>query len=236
MGEREVVVVIGGGSGIGEATAAMFSSRGAEVLIIGRDGAKLEAAAKRIGSVSCEAADARDGARLKEIFTKRGRFQHLVLCLSGGRGGGPFRTLSLDDLRSGIEGKLLAHLSALQAALPFVTQSVTFVSAASARAALPGTAGLAAINGAIEAMVRPLAAELAPLRVNAVSPGIIDTPWWNAVPAQARTAAFENTAKSLPVGRVGKPQDVASAIVWVATNGYVTGTVVDVSGGATLAR
>jgi NAD(P)-dependent dehydrogenase (short-subunit alcohol dehydrogenase family) len=236
MGEREEVVVIGGGSGIGEATAILFARRGASVFIIGRDRNKLEAVATRIGAVSYEAADAKDGARLQSFFAKRGEFQYLVLCLSGGKGGGPFRTLALDDLRSGLEGKLLAQLSALQAALPFVTQSVTFVSAASARAALPGTAGLAAINGAIESIVRTLATELAPVRVNAVSPGIIDTPWWNAMPAQTRTSTFEQVAKTLPTGRVGKPEDVASAIVWVATDSYVTGTVVDVSGGAALPR
>jgi len=227
---------VGGGSGIGEAAAAAFARRGAGVLIVGRDGEKLQAAAKRIGDVSWEAADARDGARLKEVFEKRGPFQHLVLTLSGGKGGGPFRALALDDLRSGLEGKLLAQLTALQAALPFVKESVTFVSSASARAAMPGTAGLAAINGAIESVVRPLAVELAPVRVNAVSPGVIDTPWWDARPKEMKAAAFEHTAKTLPVGRVGKPEDVAAAIVWVATNGFVTGTVVDVTGGATLAR
>ena len=114
--------------------------------------------------------------------------------------------------------------------------SVTLVSAASARAAIPGTAGLAAINGAIEAMVRPLAIELAPVRINAVSPGVIDTPWWDALPAQAKRGVFAQTCASLPVGRVGRPDDVAAAIAMVATNGFMTGTVIEVAGGAQLAR
>ncbi|HZN92802.1 MAG TPA: SDR family NAD(P)-dependent oxidoreductase, partial [Myxococcales bacterium] len=129
----EWVVIIGGGSGIGEATAAAFLRRGAKVLIAGRDEAKLEAAAKRLGGgVAWEAVDARDGARLKALFERRGQFEHLVLTLSGGRGGGPFKSLSLDDVRSGLEGKLLAQLAAAQAALPYVTQSITFVGSASA--------------------------------------------------------------------------------------------------------
>jgi NAD(P)-dependent dehydrogenase (short-subunit alcohol dehydrogenase family) len=232
----EWVVIIGGGSGIGEATAAAFLRRGAKVLIAGRDWAKLEAAAKRLGDVAFEGVDARNVERLQALFERRGPFEHLVLTLSGGRGGGPFKSLSMDDLRSGLEGKLLAQLAAAQAALPYVTQSITFVSSASARAAMTGTAGLAAINGAVESVVRPLAVELAPIRVNAVSPGVIDTPWWDARPPEMKAAAFEHTAKTLPVGRVGKPEDVAAAIVAVATNGFITGTVVDVSGGAMLAR
>jgi len=233
----EWVVVIGGGSGVGEATAAAFLKRGAKVLIVGRDRAKLEAAAKRLGGeVAFEAVDAKDGARLRTVFERRGDFEHLVLTLSSGRGAGPFRTLALDDLRSGLEGKLLAQLSAAQVALPFVKESITFVGSASASAAMAGTVGLAAVNAAVEAVVRPLAVELAPVRVNAVSPGVIDTPWWDARPPEMKAAAFEHTAKVLPVGRVGKPEDVAAAIVFAATNGFVTGTVIDVTGGALLAR
>jgi NAD(P)-dependent dehydrogenase (short-subunit alcohol dehydrogenase family) len=88
---------------------------------------------------------------------------------------------------------------------------------------MPGTAGLAAINGAIEAMVRPLAAELAPLRVNAVSPGIIDTPWWDVMPADAKESYFRRAAETLPARRVGAAADVAEAIVMIARNPYVTG-------------
>jgi NAD(P)-dependent dehydrogenase (short-subunit alcohol dehydrogenase family) len=113
--------------------------------------------------------------------------------------------------------------------------AIVFVTAGSARAALPGTAGLAAINGALEAMVAPLAAELAPRRVNAVSPGVVDTPWWDAQGPGVREATFEAYATALPVGRIGRPDDVAAAIVALATNGYVTGSVLDCAGGGQLA-
>ena len=80
---------------------------------------------------------------------------------------------------------------------------------------MPGTAGLAAINGAIDAAVRTLAKELAPTRINAVSPGVIDTPWWDAMPKEAKERVFGEVAERLPVRRVGRPEDVAQAIAFL---------------------
>ena len=85
-------------------------------------------------------------------------------------------------------------------------------------------------------MVPPLAAELAPVRVTAVSPGIIDTAWWAGMPAGQKDAYFQGVAAASPVGRVGHPEDVAAAILYLAGNSFITGTVLDVSGGLTLAR
>lgn len=112
--------------------------------------------------------------------------------------------------------------------------SITFVSAGSARVAMHGTAGLAAINGTIEAAVPTLAKELAPTRLNGVSPGVIDTPWWDAMPKQFKENAFKQTAERLPVRRVGRPEDVAQAIAFLIHNSFVTGTVVEVDGGGHL--
>ena len=232
------VIVFGGSSGIGEEVARQFAAAGARVGIAGRDPAKLEAARRRLpAGVVVHAADGRDRASVDAAFAALGPCDHLVICLSGGKGAGPFRSLALDDLRSGLEHKLLAQLAVAQAGLAVLAPagSITFVSAASARAAIPGTAGLAAINGAIEAAARTLALELAPIRVNAVSPGVIDTPWWDAVPAAAKQAMFERTTERLPVRRVGTPADVAAAIVMVATNGFMTGSVIEVAGGGQLA-
>lgn len=112
--------------------------------------------------------------------------------------------------------------------------SVTIVSAVSARAAYPGAAGLAAVNGALEAIVPPLAVELAPLRINAVSPGVIDTHWWHGMPDDQRQAYFGAVAASTPVGRIGTPDDVADAIVYLAGASFITGTVLECTGGANL--
>jgi NAD(P)-dependent dehydrogenase (short-subunit alcohol dehydrogenase family) len=105
------------------------------------------------------------------------------------------------------------------------------VTAGSARSAIPATAGLAAINGALEAMIRPLAVELAPLRINAVSPGVIDTPYWDAMPTDRKEAIFAQAMRKLPVGRLGSAQDIAEAIAFVATNGFMTGKVIECDGG-----
>lgn len=232
------VVVMGGGSGIGEATAALFAGQGAEVVITGRNLDKLEkAAAGMPGKVSARAVDAASREQLDAFFAELGEFDHLVLSVSSSLGGGEFASLDLEQLRQAFEGKFWAHLNALQAALPKLrkTGSVLFITAASAQAALAGTAGLAALNGALEKAVPPLATELAPLRVNAVSPGLVDTPWWSHVPEEQRQALFQTIAETLPVRRVGQPDQIAEAIYLLATNPYITGTVLEVAGGVHLA-
>lgn len=231
---RTQCVVFGGSSGIGEATARALLAAGHAVTIAGRDAGKLAAAADRLGDVATAAVDATDRPAVDALFARLGPIDHLVIALSGGRGGGPFRELALADVRSGMDGKLYAQLSVAQAALPTLRSSLTFVGSISARTAVPGTAGLAAINGALEAAARTLAVELAPLRVNVVAPGIIDTPWWDARPAAMKEAAFRRAAEALPVRRVGAAADVAAAIAMVALNGYMTGTVLEVDGGAHL--
>lgn len=157
----------------------------------------------------------------------------LVIALSGGDGAGHFQELDLLALRRGFEAKFWPHVQAVQAALPALRKggSVTFLTSISARIANPGTSGLAAINGAIEAMVPVLARELAPTRVNAVSPGVVETPWWNAMPEEARRQFFDSHASELPVARVGQPDDVAQAVAYLVGNGYTTGSIIECDGG-----
>ena len=134
------------------------------------------------------------------------------------------------------EGKTVAHLQAVALALPSIdpSGSITLVSAGSAQSALPGTAGLAAVNGAIEAAVRPLARELAPRRINAVSPGVIETEWWSELPEQERGALFADFAKQTPVRRNGRSEDVAQAIGALIENDFITGVVLPCDGGLRL--
>ncbi|MFF7989622.1 SDR family oxidoreductase [Kitasatospora xanthocidica] len=231
------VVVMGGSSGIGEAAATAFAADGAEVVVTGRDRERLDAAVARIGGKATgRQLDAADPAAVAAFFAAEGAVDHLVVAVSGAAGSGPFARLDLADLAAGFDAKFWPQVRVLQAALPHLRAdgSVTLITAASARAAIPGTAGLAAINGALEAMVPPLAVELAPLRVNAVSPGVIDTPWWDRVPAEQRIALFEGLAETTPVGRVGRAEDVAQAIHMLAANTFVTGVVLDCTGGANL--
>lgn len=236
----QCVVVLGGSSGVGLAAAEALAGAGARVVIGGRDETRLAAAQPRLaagGSASTAVVvDATDRASLGAFYRRVGAFDHLVLTLSGAAGAGAFRTLDLGELRRGFDAKFWAQVSAAQGALDTLRPdgSITFVTAISARMARPGTAGLAAINGALEAMIRPLAAELRPLRVNAVSPGVIDTPWWDSVAADAKAATFARYAAATPVGRIGRPDDVAAGILLLVGNGFMTGTVLEVDGGLRL--
>ena len=231
------VIIFGGSSGIGEATAKKLTLNGLRVIIVGRDRNRLEEARARIGAgVELASVDATNRAAVNDFFEQVGGFQHLVLSFSGGKGAGLFKNLNLDDIRSGMERKFFAQISVAQSALTNleVGGSITFISAGSARVAIPGTMGLAAINGAIETIVPVLAKELAPMRINAVSPGIIDTPWWNMMPKESKEAIFKQTAEGLPVCRIGRPEDVAQAITFLIEDTFVTGTIIEVDGGAHL--
>lgn len=231
------VIVMGGSSGIGLASARMLVEAGAEVTITGRDPDKLNAAVAQLGERGRgSVVDATSIEQLQSFFREQGAFRHLVICVSGAAGGGAFRSLSLQELRQGFEAKFWPQVAIAQIGLETLQPdgSITFVTAGSSRKALPGTAGLAAINGALEVMVPTLAVELSPLRVNAVSPGVIATPWWNRVSDDFRNDFFAQAAASAPAGRVGQSEDVAQAIVFLIQNTFVTGSVIDCDGGARL--
>jgi NAD(P)-dependent dehydrogenase (short-subunit alcohol dehydrogenase family) len=232
------IVIIGASAGIGEAAAKAFAARGAAVTITGRSKERLDQAARRIGHpVLAAELDATSRGALDAFFATTGTIDHLVLSASPGAVGiGPIAALDEAALRQAFDGKFFAHVKAIQAALPQLRRdgSVTMITAASARTAFAGTAGIAAANGALETMVAPLAVELAPLRVNAVSPGVIDTHWWNAMPEDQRRDYFASVAAVTPVRRVGKPDDVADAVVYLAGAGYITGTVLECTGGLNL--
>ena len=235
--ENKRVLVAGASSGVGLATAGLLAKCGARVVVNGRDRAKLDAAAAKLGDrVSTAAFDASDADERSRGLSAIGAFDHLVIALSGGKGAGPFATLAREDVRSGFEAKFWTHFSLAQEALPYLDAagSITFVSAISARAANPGTAGLSAINAAIEGLVKPLAVELRPRRGNAVSPGVIDTPWWNWMPADQKADTFAKFAKATPVGRIGSPEDIAQAIVFLIGNSFMTGCVLECDGGMRL--
>jgi NAD(P)-dependent dehydrogenase (short-subunit alcohol dehydrogenase family) len=193
-------VVMGGTSGIGLSAAQSLAAAGARVWITGRDDKKLAAARASIEKgVEARVVDGTDGPRVLAFFQEVGAFDHLVLALSGGSGGGPFRALEEAKLSHAFDPKFWDH-----------------------------------INGALEAMVAPLALDLAPTRVNAVSPGIIETPWWDKVPEDQRKAVFAASSASNPVRRLGRAEDVADAILFLVCNTFMTGTVIECDGGLRL--
>jgi len=231
------VVVIGGSGGIGLAAAALLLAKGARVTIGGRNQERLSAAADQLGGqVQAVAVDAEDVASLRRFYAEIGPFDDLVVSVTRRGGAGPVSGLAEADLLGAFAGKAVAHLHAIALALPTLATdgSVTLVTAASAQAAFPGTAGLAAVNGALEAAVAPLAAELAPRRVNAVSPGVIETGWWDELPEAERQEAFKAFAARALVGRNGSAEDVAHAVVAVMENAFITGVVLPCDGGLRL--
>jgi NAD(P)-dependent dehydrogenase (short-subunit alcohol dehydrogenase family) len=230
-------VIVGGSSGIGLATARHLLASGARVTITGRSEARLAKARQQFGpEAQVVPMDAAAADALPAQFAQIGKFDHLVLALGSGRGLGPFATVSLADVKQGFEEKVYAHFATAQAALPLLNPkgSLTFVSAVSAHAAVPGTAGIGAANAAVAALVPILAVELKPLRVNGVSPGVINTPWWNAFPEQQKQAIFNDYAAKTPVGRVGRPEDVAQAIGFLIADNFMSGHMLICDGGLRL--
>ena len=226
------VVIMGGTSGIGLAAAQKLSQDGAEVIVTGRDERKLSAVPAEVAVA--ERVDGTSPDAVAAFMEQTGKFEHLVLAFSqGARGFGQLRELDLETLRSVFEGKTIPYLIAIQQAQ--VTESITLISGSSARGGDSGTAVLAASNGAIERAVSPLAAELAPVRVNAVCPGVTDTSWWSFLDDQERSAQFKTIGDALPAGRVGRPEEVAEAIHYLIGATYVTGQVLPVNGGLTVA-
>ncbi|BAV07400.1 NAD(P)-dependent dehydrogenase, short-chain alcohol dehydrogenase family [Filimonas lacunae] len=227
------VIIAGGTSGIGLATAILLAEKGALVTVTGRDEAKCKVAAAAHANIQAVVLDSSKRDELDTFFQQQGRVDHLVIALSGAKGAGPFAKLNLSEFRDAFEGKFWPHLNTLQAALPSIKEdgSITLITATSATAKMPGTSGLAALNGGLELMIPILAKELKPVRVNAVSPGVTDTNWWSFLPEEAKQEAFAQYATQIPVGRVGKPEEVAEAITCLIDNTYITGTVLHCDGG-----
>lgn len=231
----QTVCVIGGTSGIGAAIAARARRSGASVLITGRDGERAHSIASEIDAMHVRglALDVLDPAAITAFFAAVGPVDHLVTTAAQLRGGA-FRTGRLDDARISFESKFWSQfLCARQAD---VRRSILLCSGTLSRRAWPGTAALAAVNGAIEALGRALAVELAPVRVNVLSPGLVQgTAAYDAMTATSRDAMFEAAAQRLPAGLVGTAESVAIPALSLLESDYTTGVVLDIDGGGLLA-
>lgn len=232
--EGSRILIAGGSSGIGLETARLLASLGGEIIIASRNREKLDRALAGIsGNVSAVILDAEDETDCINVMKETGSIDHLILTLSGGKGGGTFQSLKTDDLREAFNAKFWAHFTLARQSLPYINKngSITFVTAISSRASNPGTSGLSAVNSAIEGLIKPLAVELAPLRINAVSPGVIDTPWWDMYDGQTKENLFRQFSSQTPAGRIGRPEDIAEAVTFLTGNTFMTGTVIECDGG-----
>ena len=229
------VLVVGGSSGIGAATAHAFLAAGAEVTIASRNAAKLEQAARDIGTgVRTAVLDTTDSAAVEAFFANAPAFDHVVVSAAQ-TPSGPVRKLSLADARSAMESKFWGAYHVARAAKIKDGGSLTLVSGFLSVRPSKTSVLQGAINAALEALVRGLALELSPVRVNAVSPGLIDTPLWSKLDDGARQAMFDATAERLPARRVGRPEDVANAILYLAATPFASGSTVLVDGGGAIA-
>jgi NAD(P)-dependent dehydrogenase (short-subunit alcohol dehydrogenase family) len=224
------VVVVGGSSGIGLATAELAKADGAEVIIASRNAERLKAAAGKIGATAI-ATDVTNDDSVVNLFKACGSVDHVVVTAAQLRSG-PFKTVAMEDVRATMEGKFWGAWRVARAADIRADGSLTLVSGFLSIRPRPNSAIVSAANGAIESLTRALALELAPVRVNNVSPGIIDTPIRAAMPEAARKEMLAKVAAGLPVGRVGEAEDIARQILAFMANGFATGSIVYLDGGA----
>ena len=224
------VVVIGGSSGIGLATAELAKAQGADVVIASRSAAKLDPVAERL-KVTAIPTDVTSDQSVAELFRRTGPVDHVVLTAAQLRTG-PFKTVAMEDVRATMEGKFWGAWRVAREANIRPGGSLTLVTGFLSVRPRPNSAIVSAANGALESLARALALELAPVRVNAVSPGVIDTPIRAAMPEAARKEMLAKTAAALPVGRVGMAEDIAQQIASFMTNGFATGSIVYIDGGA----
>ena len=222
-------IVFGGTSGIGLATAKMLAAGGARVVATSRNPEK---AGDVPQGVSLEKCDVLDREGLERFFQRHRGFEILVSAATGGgRAIGPFLDMDLDGYQASFD-KLWGYANVVRLGTPHMSANgtIVLVSGAPARKCKPGQIALSSVGGAVEAFVRALAPEIAPRRINVMSPGSIETPMFGEKSAE-RDALFKKMTADNVIPRAGTPDEAAKAILFLIENDFVTGTCVDVDGG-----
>ncbi|MEU9042753.1 MULTISPECIES: SDR family oxidoreductase [unclassified Kitasatospora] len=232
------IVVLGGTSGIGLATADLAARQGARVIVASSrtDSAERALATLPTGTTA-EIADLTDSTQVTALFDRLGPIDHLVFTAGEPLALMPLDDLDLDAARRFFTLRYFGALDAVRVAAPRLRPggSITLTSGTAGLRPGPGWSVAAGICGAIESLVRALAVELAPIRVNAVRAGMIRTPLWSGLPDTDREQLYAATAAGLPLGRIGDPEDAAEAYAYLMRQRFATGTVVTVDGGTLLA-
>lgn len=222
-------LVFGGTSGIGLETAKLLRDAGAEVIALSRRGVIDGGDA----GITAEVADVLDRDGLQVIFEKHQGFDYLVNAATGGaRAIGPFLEMDLDGFQ-GSFAKLWGYVNTVRLGAPRMAKdgSIVLVSGYPARKWRPGALAIGTVGNAVEGFIKLVANEIAPIRINGVCPGLIDTPMF-AMEGEARQEYLTETTKENLIARAGMPAEVASAAMFLLSNGFATGTIVDVDGGA----
>lgn len=227
------VLVVGGSSGIGQAVARQAAALGASVTIASRSAEKLARAAQAIGDIQTAVLDSTDAQAVEAFFSSQDAFDHIVVSAAV-TPIASVRDLSLSDARSAMESKFWGAYNVARAARLTERGSLTLVSGFLADRPAAGAALQGAINAALESLARGLALELSPARVNAVSPGMIDTPLWAGMDEASREAMYAGVAASVPAKVMGQPADVANAVLYLMQTPFATGSTVRVDGGGAI--
>lgn len=225
----KTAIVLGGTSGIGLATAEMLRDRGARVIA----GSRRDCALEGIETVQV---DVQDRTGLQELFENHRGFDYLVNAATGGpRAIGPFLEMDLDGYVASF-AKLWGYVNSVRLAAPLMAKSgaIALYSGYPARKWRPGLLAIGSVGGAVEAFVRLAAQEIAPIRINCVCPGLIDTPM-SPLEGDERKAYYEKGTTGHVIPRAGTPEEVAAGGIFVLENAFVTGTIVDIDGGAIIA-
>jgi NAD(P)-dependent dehydrogenase (short-subunit alcohol dehydrogenase family) len=235
--ENKRVVIIGGSSGIGLAVAEEAALQGAEVVIVSGNAERVQQAVKSIGGDAYgRAVDVSDEKAVESFFANIGAFDHLVFTAGDSLQLHELADADLKQARHAFELRYWAALAAVKYGSPHIRRggSIVLTTGVAGRRPHKGWAVAASVCGTIEALTRALAVELAPIRVNAVSPGVVRTNLWQNMSADEREQLFESVGKRLPVGRVGEAHDIAQAYLFLMQEGFSTGQTVVVDGGTVL--
>jgi NAD(P)-dependent dehydrogenase (short-subunit alcohol dehydrogenase family) len=235
--ETRRVVIVGGSSGIGLAVAKEAASQGAEVVIVSSKAERVQEAIRSIGrDARGQAVDVSDEKAVESFFTNLGAFDHLVFTAGDSLQLHALADTDLKQARRAFELRYWSALATVKYGSPQIRKGGSIVLTTGIAGLRPhsGWVIAASVCGTIEALTRALAIELAPIRVNAVSPGIVRTNLWQNMSSAEREQLFESAGKRLPVGRVGEARDIAQAYLFLMQEGYSTGQTVVVDGGAVL--
>jgi len=230
------VVVVGGKTGIGLGVARAAQAAGATVVVASR---RISSLAERpdLADFQQVGLDMRDEASVRAAFDVIGPLDHLVVTAAPDLGTwGAFMDADMNGARSYLEGKFLGSWACARHAAPHLEAggTITFLTGGMAVRPKLGFTAVTSAFAAVEALSGSLAIELAPTRVNTIRPGFIDTDMWSFLPAEHRDGLRRKVEETFPARRAGKPEDVGHAAVFLMTNPYVTGTVIEVSGGENL--